>query len=190
MMADEHIADRAQLESEYKERIKNLAMWILGFIVLTFVIPLILIFGLAEDERYVGFAILGAVPVMEYLAISIGISLGINPVISFLLTWLPCVGLCMLVFGILEFLKDSSERATRFLEKAHKKMDKYPRLKKYGIASNFILIMILGVYIAPGISIILGWPKGRSLIFMGGGIAFITGLIGLGTLGIINLFFL
>ena len=190
MKAEESFEDSNQLKSEYKERLRNLAMWIIGFIVLTFAIPLILIFGLPEDKRYVGFAVLGAVPVMEYLAISVGISLGINPVISFLLTWLPCMGLCMLVFGILEFLKDSSNRATRFLEKAHKKLDKYPKLKKYGIASNFIFIMILGVYIAPGISIILGWPKGRSLIFMGGGIAFITALIGLGTMGIIDLFFL
>jgi hypothetical protein len=190
MMAEESFEDSNQSKSEYKERLRNLAIWIFGFIVLTFVVPLILIFGLPEDKRYVGFAILGAVPVMEYLAISIGISLDINPVISFLLTWLPCMGLCMLVFGILEFLKDSSKRATRFLEKAHKKIDKYPRLKKYGIASNFFFVMFLGVYIAPGITIILGWPKGRSLVFMGGGIAFITGLIGLGTMGIIDLFFL
>jgi hypothetical protein len=190
MPTSEQNDNSQQLKSEYKERFRNLAMWILGFIVLTLGIPLILIFGLPEDKRYVGLAVLGAVPIIEYLAIGIGISLGINPVISFLLTWFPCIGLCMLVFGILEFLKDSSKKATRFLEKAQKKIDRYPKLKKYGIASNFFFIMILGVYIAPGISIILGWPKGRSLVFMAGGIAFITALIGLGTMGIIDLFFL
>jgi hypothetical protein len=190
MTDDDENKSNEDLKLEITLRFRKLGGWLIGFIVLTFAIPLILIVGLPDDKKYVGFAVLGAVPFMEYLAISIGISLGIDPVVSFLLTWLPCTGLCMLVFGLLEFLKNSSKRATRFLEKAQNKIEKYPKLNKYGVASNFLFVMFLGVYLAPGISIILGWSRVRSLIFMAGGIAFITAIIGLGTMGIIDLFFL
>jgi len=124
------------------------------------------------------------------LAISVGIGLGVDPIISFFITVLPCTGLCMLVLGILGFIGESSSKAKRFLEKTQKRINKYSRLKKYGIASNFLFIMFLGVYIVPGISIILGWPRAQSVVFMAGGIALITVLIGLGTMGILDLFFL
>jgi hypothetical protein len=170
-------------------RFAELAYWLSGFIVLTFVIPIILIMILPTDQRGAGFATLAATPVFEYLAISVGIGLGIDPIISFFLTFLPCTGFSMLVIGILGFVGDSSVRAVRFLEKIQKKIDKYPRLKKYGVASNFVFVMILGVYICSGISILLSWSRWRSLVFMVGGISFITLLIGLGTIGIIDLFY-
>ncbi len=175
---------------DFRTRTLELTGWFTGFVILVFVIPGILIFSLPPNQRPEGIAVLAAVPFLEYLAISIGIGLGINPIISFFLTTLPCIGLGMLVFGILGFVSDSSKRVTRFLHKIKKKIDKYPRLSKYGVASNFLFVMFLGVYIAPGVSIVLGWARVRSIIFMAGGIAFITILIGLGTLGIIDLFFL
>jgi hypothetical protein len=170
-------------------RYAELGYWLSGFIILTFVIPIILIMMLPTDQRGAGFATIAATPVIEYLAVSVGIGLGINPIISFLLTLLPCTGFAMLVMGILGFVGDSSERAVRFLKKIQDKIDKYPRLKKYGVASNFVFVMILGVYICSGISILLSWSRWRSLAFMIGGVSFITFLIGLGTIGIIDLFF-
>jgi uncharacterized membrane protein len=106
-----------------------------------------------------------------------------------MLSILPSIGIAMLVMGFIGFLGDSSERAIRFMNKVQKKIEKYPRLEKYGVASNFIFIMILGFYITPGVAIILGWSRSKSMAFMAGGIIFITTLIGLGTVGIIELFF-
>ncbi|MEE9150656.1 MAG: small multi-drug export protein [Thermoplasmata archaeon] len=174
---------------EFRRRGLELAGWTAGFVFLFFIIPGIVIIALPPTQRPEGLAVLAAVPLIEYLAISVGIGLGINPILSFLLTMLPCTGLCMLVLGLFGFMSDSSQRAKRFLEKIQKKIEKYPRLKKYGVASNFLFIIILGVYIAPGISILLGWSRVRSVVFMAGGISFITFLIGLGTIGIIDLFF-
>ena len=172
-----------------RSRYIELAYWFTGFIILTVVVPVILILFLPANQRAAGFATLAAAPVIEYLAVSIGIGLGIDPIISFLLTSLSCTGLCMLIIGMLGFVGDSSQRAMRFLKKIQDKIDKYPRLKKYGAVSNFFFVMILGVYICSGISIFLSWPRWRSLAFMAGGIGFITLLIGLGTIGIIDLFF-
>lgn len=172
-----------------KSRYAELVNWLFGFIILTIVVPVILILFLPPNQRAAGLATLTATPILEYLAISIGIGFGINPIISFLLTFLPCTGLSMLIIGILGFVGDSSKRAIRFQKKIQDKIDKYPKLKTYGVASNFIFVMILGVYICSGISILLCWSRWKSLAFMMGGISFITLLIGLGTIGIIDLFF-
>jgi hypothetical protein len=172
-----------------ESRFFELGIWLSGFVILTIIIPVILIMFLPASQRAAGFATLAATPVLEYLAISVGIGLGINPIISFFLTFLPCTGFGMLMIGILGFVGDSSERAKRFLKKVQKRVDKYPRLKKYGVASNFFFVMILGVYICPGISILLGWSRWKAIAYMMGGISFITILIGLGTIGIIDLFF-
>ena len=173
-----------------KSRYFELGHWLSGSIILTIVVPVILIMFLPASQRAAGFATLAASPVFQFFAISISIGFGINPIISFLLAFLPCTGLCMLIIGILGFVRDSSERVKRILKIIQKKIDKYPRLKKYGVASNFFFVMILGVYICPGISIILKWPRWKSLAFMAGGISVIILLIGLGTIGIIDLFFI
>jgi hypothetical protein len=177
------------ISKQRESRLKELVYWLSGFVILTFIIPGIVISLLPASQKAAGFATLGSSPVLEYLAISVGIGLGLNPFISFFLTFLPCTGLSMLVIGILGFTGDSSERAARFLKKIKDKIEQYPRLKKYGVISNFFFVMFLGVYICSGISILLSWSRWRSLAFMAGGIAVITLLIGLGTMGIIDLFF-
>jgi heme O synthase-like polyprenyltransferase len=93
------------------------------------------------------------------------------------------------MIGLLGFFRDSSPRAIKYLDKVQKKIDKYPKLKKYGVVSNFIFVMFFGAFITPGISIILGWSRVNSIIFMIAGICVITLVTGLGTLGIIELFF-
>ncbi len=173
-----------------RQRSLELAGWLAGFAVFTFIIPGIIIFVLLPNKVPEGLAVLAATPFIEYLAISVGIGLGIHPVISFLLTVLPCTGIAMLMIGLLGFIGDSSPRAIKFLNKVQKWIDKYPKLKKYGVVSNFIFIMFFGAFITPGISIILGWPRSHSIMYMTAGICFITFMIGLGTVGIIELFFI
>jgi hypothetical protein len=168
----------------------HLIGWLIGFAVFTLVVPTVLILIMPSDLKSAGIATLTASPVIEYMAISLGISLGIKPLISFLLTVLPCIGLCMLVFGLLGFIGDNSVRVRRFLEKIQKRVDKFPKLKKYGVPSSFVFVMFLGIYIGPGISILLGWPRIQSIVFMAGGISCITLLIGLATVGVINIFFI
>ena len=152
--------------------------------------PAFLIVALSPSERPAGLATLGAVPVIEFMAVSVGIGLGLNPLVSFFLTVFPCMGLCMLVTGIIVFLGGSSARMGRFLDGIQKRTDKYPRLKKYGVASDFLFVMFLGIYIAPALSTLLGWHKLRAMVFLASGLASITALIGLATIGIIDLFFI
>lgn len=173
-----------------KGRSHLLSIWIFGFLLLTIVIPMLIIFVVLPSElRAEGLATLAAVPAMEYLAVSVGIGLGIDPLSSFLLTVLPCIGACMLVLGLLGHLGDRSERVKRFQGKVQGRLDKYPKLKRYGVASNFVFIIITGFYIGPGIAWILGWPRHSSLLMMALGIMSITMLIGLGTVGLVSLFF-
>jgi len=176
-------------KTERGSRGKEHISWILGFTLLSVVIPGAIIVVLPSGERSAAIATLSASPFIEFLAVSVGIGLGLDPILSFFLTVLPCIGICMLMVGVLGFLGDSSKRVRRFLDKVQKRVEKYPRLKRYGVISGFFLVMLTGVYIAPGISIILGWSRVRSVVFMAGGISFITLLIGLGTVGLIDLLF-
>ena len=175
--------------TDLKSRTVELAGWLMGFAWLTIIIPAAMIVLLPADDRVAAAATLATTPFLEYLAVSIGIGSGLNPVFSFLITVLPCTGLAMLVVGLLGFLGESSARAKRFLDKVPARIEKYPKLKKYGVASNFFFIMFLGVYIAPGVSLILGWPRGKSVLFMAAGICAITFAIGLATVGILELIF-
>jgi hypothetical protein len=170
-------------------RYTELAYWLLGFIIMTLIIPLILIMLLPANLRFAGFATFAAAPVLQTLAISVGIGYGVHPIISFLITVLPCIGIFMLIIGILGFVGDSSARAMKFLNKIRNYIDKYPKLKKYGVASSFLFVMFLGIYICSGIVILLGWTRWKSIAFMAGGVSFMTFLIGLGTIGIIDLLF-
>jgi hypothetical protein len=167
----------------------ELAGWLTGFVVFTFIIPGLIIYVFLSNKVPEGLAVLAAIPFIEYLAISVGIGLGIHPVISFLLTVLPCTGIAVLMVGLLGFFRDSSPRAMKFLDKIQTRIDKYPKLKMYGVVSNFLFIMFFGAFITPGISIILGWSRSNSVLFMAAGICIVTLLIGLGTLGIIEIFF-
>ena len=178
-------------EGQENERSKlELTSWITGFFLLTIVLPLLIIYLLLPaDQRADGLAILAAVPLIEYLAISVGIGLGVDPVLSFVLTVLPSIGICMLVFGLLSYFGEKSQRMTRFQGKVHKRMDKYPKLKRYGVVSNAIFVIIAGIYIGSGIAWLLGWSRFQSILMMALGIVSITLLIGLGTVGIIELFF-
>jgi uncharacterized membrane protein len=164
--------------------------WFLGFLVLTIVLPALIIVVLPPDKRADGIATLAAVPILEYMAISIGVGLGVDPLLSFLLTVLPCIGICMLIMGLLNHFGERSERVVRFQGKVQKKIDKYPKVKRYGVVSSSLFVIFTGIYIGSGIAFILGWSPTKSLLYMALGIVAITTVIGLGTMGIIELFFI
>lgn len=169
---------------------RELSIWLAGFLVLAIAVPMLIIFAiLPPDLRAEGLATLASVPALEFLGVSVGIGLGVDPVSSFLLTVLPSIGICMLILGVLGHVGDRSPRVRRFQRSVQRRIEKYPRLKRYGVVSNFIFVMVTGIYIAPGIAWFLGWPRPVSLLMMGLGIVSITLLIGLGTMGIVSLFF-
>ena len=101
---------------------------IFGSILLTILLPALIIILMPSDQRAHGIAILVAVPLIEYLAITVGIGLGVDPVTSFMLTVLPCIGICMLIMGLLSYFGERSERFKRFLGRVQRKIEKYPRL--------------------------------------------------------------
>jgi len=162
---------------------------IFGSILLTVLLLALIIILMPSDQRADGIAILVAVPLIEYLAISVGIGLGVDPVTAFMLTVLPCIGICMFVMGLLGHLGERSERFNRFIGRVQRKIEKYPRWNQYGVISSFIFVLITGIYIGSGISFILGWPRAKALLFMALGILTITLVIGLGTVGVVELFF-
>ena len=167
----------------------EVSSWMFGSILLTIILPALIIFLLPSDQRAGGIATWVAVPLIEYLAIGVGIGLGVDPVTSFMLTVLPCIGICMLIMGLLGYFGERSERFTGFLDKVQRKIGRYPRFGRYGVVSSFILVIITGIYIGSGISFLLGWHKVKALLLMALGIMTITLVIGLGTLGVVELFF-
>jgi hypothetical protein len=125
----------------------------------------------------------------EYLAPAVGMGLGLDPVRSIAMTVSVTFGICLLITGVLCLLGASSKKVAKFLASVQRKMEKYPKFMKYGPAANFLFIIMLGMYIAPGVSFLVGWSRGKSAAFMLAGIATITVLIAAATMGIIYMFF-
>ena len=174
-------------EAGKRERQMELAGWLAGFFICSILVPMIVLLLLPSSHRPAGAAELLVVPLMEYRSVSVGIGMGLDLAPAFILTVFPCVGLCMLMTGLLGFFMSSTPRSRKILASVRSRIDNSSVLRKYGIFSNFFFIIFLGVYIAPGVSVLLGWSRVRSVMLMTAGILFITLLISLATLGIIDL---
>ena len=129
--------------------------WMAASVIVALVIPGLLILLLPSDQRAHAIAVLASVPIIEGLSISVGIGLGLDPWISLAMTVFPCMGIAMSVMGALDYFSGRSERATRFRSRVSARIDKWPRLRRYGVVSNFLFIIVAGIYIAPGIALSL-----------------------------------
>jgi len=163
--------------------------WLAGGAFCAIVVPALLIATATGGDRTALVVMFSSVFLAEYLAPAVGMGLGLDPIRAIAMTISVTFGICLSITGVLCFVGASSKKVAKFLASVQKKMEKYPKFMKYGPAANFLFIIMLGMYIAPGVSFLVGWSRARSAAFMLAGIATVTTLIAAATLGIIKLFF-
>jgi hypothetical protein len=134
-------------------------------------------------------ALITSTLIIEYGAAPIGVGLGLPPV--FVLCVLVCValGVTLALFDVFDIMGEHSGRVSRFLKKSSDRAKQSSFLTKYGIYGLVPGIMILGFYVCPPVSWVLGWPKKRSILLMMAGYITISIVTILATMGIFSLVF-
>ena len=134
-------------------------------------------------------ALITSTLIIEYGAAPIGLGLGLPPV--FVLCVLVCValGVTLALFDIFAIMGERSERVSRFLKKSSERAKQSSFLTKYGIYGLVPGVMILGFYVCPPVSWVLGWPKNRSILLIMAGYITISIVTILATMGLFSLVF-
>ena len=111
-------------------------------------------------------ALIASTLVIEYGAAAVGIGLGLPPV--YILYVLVCVasGVILTLFDIFDMLGEYSPRVLRFLKKSGERAHRSAILTKYGIFGLIPCVFILGFYVCPAVSRVLGWRRDLSILLI------------------------
>ena len=151
--------------------LKHLSVTITRGLILAVILPLAPAFFLNISTASV-LALVSATFVIEYGAAALGIGLGLPPL--YILFVLTCValGVILTLFDIFDVLGVHSEKVSRFLKKSDERAGRSMFLKKYGMYCLVPCVFILGFYVCPSVSWVMGWPRNRAiLLIMAGYIA-------------------
>ncbi len=158
---------------------------IIKFLILVVVLPLstAYLFSIPLTSTL---ALITSTLVIEYGAAPIGLGLGLHPV--FVLYVLVCValGVTLVLFDIFFILGEHSERISQFLKTSSERAQQSSFLIKYGIYGLVPGVMVLGFYVCPPVSWVLGWPKNRSILLIMAGYITISIVTILATMGIFS----
>jgi len=155
-------------------------------LLLAVILPLVpvFLFGISFPSCL---ALVASTLVIEYGAAAVGAGLGLPPV--YILYVLTCVasGVILTVFDIFDMLGEYSSRVAGFLEKSEERANRSALLTKYGILGLIPCVFILGFYVCPAVSWVLGWRRDLSILLIMVGYISASVLTLLATIGIIRL---
>ena len=134
-------------------------------ILLAVIFPLVPVF-LFGIPLPTGLALVASTFVIEYGAAVPGIGFDLPPV--YILYVLVCVaaGVTLTLFDIFDILGQSSPRVSRFLKKSEERARRSTILRKYGIFGLIPGVFLLGFYVCPAISWVLGWRRDLSILLI------------------------
>ncbi len=158
------------------------------FLLIAIILPLIpaIVLGLPWGATL---ALMTSTFIVEYGAATIGVGLGLPP--AFVLWVLVCIalGVILLIFDILDALAGHSARVSAFLARAEERTRRSKLISRYGIYGLFPAIMILGIYVCPPVSWILGWDRKYSVLLIMAGYTLAATVTTLATTGVLKFFF-
>jgi hypothetical protein len=132
-------------------------------LLLAIILPLVPVF-LFEIPLSSSLALIASTLVIEYGAAAVGIGLGLPPM--YILYVLICValGVILTMFDIFDRLGEYSPRVSRFLKKSEERAHRSTILTEYGIFGLVPCVFILGFYVCPAVSRVLGWRRDLSVL--------------------------
>jgi uncharacterized membrane protein len=155
-------------------------------LLLVVVFPLVPVF-LSGIPVSSSLALVASTLVIEYGAAAVGIGLGLPPM--YILYVLICValGVILTMFDMFDRLGEYSPRVSGFLKKSEERAHRSAILNKYGIFGLIPCVFILGFYVCPAVSRVLGWRRDLSILLTMVGYISASVLTLLATIGIIRL---
>ena len=132
-------------------------------------------------------ALISSTLVIEYGAAPVGIALGLPPAFVLFVIVIVALGVILLLFALFEILGERSERIARFLKNARTRVTASPFLTRYGIYGIVPGVILLGIYVCPPVSWVLGWRRDHAIILMMAGYVAVSLFTILISTGIIHL---
>lgn len=106
--------------------------------------------------------------IIEYGAVVIGTALGIGSAATFIIAAFVATGIIILQFSLFDFMGHSSITVSRYLERIREKYGSSPSVKKYGVIAPIPGMLVVGFYVCPAVSWLIGWDRKISCIVMAG----------------------
>ncbi len=155
-------------------------------LLLVVILPLVPVF-LSGISLSSSLALVASTLVIEYGAAAVGVGLDLPPV--YILYVLMCVasGVILTAFDMFDMLSEYSPRVAGFLKKSEERAHRSAILTKYGILGLIPCVFILGFYVCPAVSWVLGWRRDLSILLTMVGYISAIVLTLLATIGIIRL---
>jgi uncharacterized membrane protein len=155
-------------------------------LLLAVIFPLVpvILFGIPLSSAL---ALVASTFIIEYGAAVPGVALDLPPIyILYVLIWVAS-GVTLTLFDIFDMLGEYSPRVSRFLKNSEERAHRSPILIKYGILGLIPCVFILGFYVCPAVSVVLGWRRDLSIFLIMGGFIFASIVTLLAAIGIIGL---
>ncbi|HMA06163.1 MAG TPA: hypothetical protein VKO45_09595 [Methanomicrobiales archaeon] len=142
-------------------------MAVTGILFLVIVLPVVIGWTAGSSPaQVIGF--IGSIFLLQGLAPTVGIGLGLPPLQLFGILTSVATGIILGIFMVCDLLSGKSERITNWIRKIEATMEKYQFLHTLG---EYMLIPIMwvpgiGLYGTPVIAWVLGWRSLRAVLLM------------------------
>lgn len=111
-------------------------------------------------------ALVLATLIVEYGAVFIGTGLGVDSAATLIIVTLVATGIIIFQLSLFAHIGNSSPAVSRFLEGTRKKYGSSPLIKKYGVFALIPGMLVVGFYICPAVSCLLGWERRTAFFIM------------------------
>ena len=171
---------------EQKNLISRLGRTLILWIILAFAIPISLSVML-NISILKTLSLITSTFALEYLAVPVGIGLGLDPVFVLIVVTSVALSVVLLMFKIFDTLGNKSLIISKFLSKSHEKANKSKIIQKYGIYGLVPSVSFLGFYVCPAIAWVLGWRRDYAVILIIVGFVSVSIITLLSSIGILEL---
>jgi len=112
--------------------------------------------------------LMSATLILEYGAVFIGTALDMDNAITFIIVSLVATGIIFFQLSIFDHSGKYSPRVARFLERTQGKYGSSPLVKKYGVFALVPGMLVVGFFVCPAVTWLLGWERKIACIVMMG----------------------
>ena len=111
-------------------------------------------------------AVISGTILLEYAAVIVGTALSIDDALIFCIVSLVAAGIIFFQLSLFDDIGKSSPRVAGFLEYTRRKYGSSSVVKKYGVLALVPGMLVVGFYVCPAVTWLLGWNRRTAFIVM------------------------